>query len=169
MLAREDKRIISPSKSSWASPIVLVTKKDGSTQFCADYRRVNAVTCKDAYPIPRVDDTLDTLSGSTWFSTIGLRSGYWQVEMAPADREKTAFCTQERLFEFNFMPFGLCNAPATFQRLMDCVLAGLQWLSCLVYIDDIIIIGRSFEENLHHLQQILDHLKSAGLKKHPSK
>ena len=144
-------------------------KKDGSTRFCVDYRKINAVTHKDAYPIPRVDDTLDTLSGSTWFSTIDLKSGYWQVEMAPTDREKTAFCTQEGLFEFNVMPFGLCNAPATFQRLMDCVLAGLQWLSCLVYIDDIIIIGRSFEEHLHHLQQVLDHLKSAGLKIQPSK
>ena len=84
------------------------------------------------------------------------------------DREKSVFCTQEGLFEFNVMPFGLCNAPATFQRLMDCVLAGLQWSNCLVYIDDIIIIGRSFEEHLHHLQQVLDHLKSAGLKIQPS-
>ena len=161
--------IISPSKSPWASPIVLVNKKDGTTRFCIDYRRVNSVTHKDAYPLPRVDDTLDTLSGSNWFSTIDLKSGYWQVELAPEDREKTAFCTQEGLFEFNVMPFGLCNAPATFQRLMDCVLAGLQWSSCLVYIDDVIIIGRSFEEHLHHLQQVLDRLKSAGLKIQPSK
>jgi len=130
---------------------------------------VNSVTHKDAYPLPRVDDTLDTLSGSNWFSTIDLKSGYWQVEMAPEDREKTAFCTREGLFEFNVMPFGLCNAPATFQRLMDCVLAGLQWSSCLVYIDDVIIIGRSFDEHLHHLQQVFDRLKSAGLKIQPSK
>ena len=164
-----DKGIITPSRSPWASPIVLVTKKDGSTRFCVDYRKVNTVTRKDAYPLPRVDDTLDTLSGSTWFSTIDLKSGYWQVEMTPNDREKTAFCTQEGLFEFNVMPFGLCNASATFQRLMDCVLAGLQWSSCLVYIDDIIIVGRSFEEHLHHLQQVLDRLKSAGLKIQPSK
>ena len=122
-----DKGIISPSKSPWASPIVLVTKRDDSTRFCVDYRKVNALTRKDAYPIPRVDDALDTLSGSTWFSTIDLRSGYWQVEMAPADREKTVFCTQEGLFEFNVMLFSLCNAPATFQCLMDCVLAGLHW------------------------------------------
>ena len=161
-----DKGIIAPSKSLWASPIVLVTKKDGSTRFCVDYRKVNAVTCKDAYPIPRVDDTLDTLSGFTWFSTINLKSG---LLASGEDKEKTAFCTQEGLFEFDVMPFGLCNAPATFQRLMDCVLTGLQWSSCLVYMDDIIIIGRSFKEPLHHLQQVLEHLKSTGLKIHPSK
>ena len=89
--------------------------------------------------------------------------------MAPEDKEKTAFCTQEGLFKFNVMPFGLCNAPATFQHLMDCVLAGLQWSSCLVYMDDIIIIGRSFEEHLHHMQQVFECLKSANLKIQPSK
>ena len=94
------KGIISPSKSPWASPIVLVAKKDGSTRFCIDYRKVNSVTRKDAYPLPRVD-TLDTLVGLVWFSTIDLKSGYWQVEVVPAHREKTAFCTQEGLFEFN--------------------------------------------------------------------
>ena len=158
------KGIISPSKSPWASPIVLVSKKDGTTRFCVGYRKANSVTHKDAYPLPRVDDTLDTLSGVNWFSTIDFKSGYWQVEMAPEDCEKTAFCTQEGLFEFNVIPFGLCNAPATFQRLMDCVLAGLQWSSCLVYIDDVIIIGRSFDEHLLHIQQVLDRLKSARLK-----
>ena len=121
------KGIISLSKSPWAFPIVLVNKKDGTTRFCVNYRKVNSVTCKDAYPLPRVDDTLDTLSGSNWFSTIDLKSGYWQVEMAPEGCEETAFCARERLFECNVMPFGLCNAPATFQHLMDCALAGLQW------------------------------------------
>ena len=113
---------------------MLVQKKDGSTRFCVEYRKVNEVARKDAYPIPRIDETLDTLTGTTLFSTLDLRSGYWQVEVDPKDREKTAFCTPEGLFEFNVMPFGSCNAPATFQRLMDSVLAGLYWRNCLVYI-----------------------------------
>ena len=108
MLARN---VIQPSTSPWASPIVIVRKKDGSARFCVDYRSLNAVTRKDAYPLPRIDDTLDTLSGSQWFSTLDLLSGYWQVEMAEGDREKTAFATQSGLFEFKVMPFGLCNDP----------------------------------------------------------
>ena len=137
------KDVIQPSSSPWAAPIVLVRKKHGSRRFCVDYRKINAITRKDAYPIPRVDDALDTLSGSQWFTTLDMISGYWQVEMDPGDREKTAFCTQEGLFEFKVMPFGLCNAPATFQRLMDAVLVGLQWKTCLVYLDDVVIPGRN--------------------------
>ena len=138
MLAKD---VIQQSSSPWASPIVLVRKKDGSIRFCVDYRKVNGITRKDAYPLPRVDDTLDTLSGSKWFTTLDLISGYWQVELEEKDREKTAFCTPDGLFEFKVMPFGLCNAPATFQRLMDMVLAGLQWANCLVYLDDIIVVA----------------------------
>ena len=163
------KNVIQPSTSPWASPIVLVRKKDGSMRFCVDYRKVNAVTRKDAYPLPRVDDTLDTLSGSRWFTTLDLISGYWQVEVNPEDTEKTAFCTPEGLFEFKVMPFGLCNAPATFQRLMDAVLAGLQWNSCLVYLDDVVIPGKSFEEHLRNLNSVLGRLREAGLKLHPEK
>ena len=163
------KNIISPSQSPWASPIVLVAKKDGSTRFCVDYRKLNTVTQKDAYPLPRVDDSLDTLTGSRWFSTLDLRSGYWQVEVTPEHRSKTAFSTQEGLFEFNVMPFGLCNAPATFQRLMDSVLAGLQWSACLVYIDDIIIMGKSFDDHMSNLRTVFERLRQAGLKLHPGK
>ena len=95
-----------------------------------DYRKLNSVTRKDAYPLPRIDDTLDTLHGSMWFTTLDLASGYWQVEVEKRDQHRTAFSTPNGLFEFKVMPFGLCNAPATFQRLMDLVLAGLQWSSC---------------------------------------
>ena len=166
MLAR---RVIQPSTSPWASPVVLVKKKDGSTRFCIDYRKVNAITHKDAYPLPRIDDTLDTLSGAQWFSTVDLLSGYWQVEVAEEDKPKTAFATREGLYEFNVMPFGLCNAPATFQRLMDLVLAGVQWTQCLVYLDDVIIIGRDFEEHLQNLSTVLQKLREAGLRLKPSK
>ena len=163
------KGIISPSSSPWASPLVLVRKKDGSMRYCVDYRQLNSVTRKDAYPIPRIDETLDTLAGSCIFTTLDLLSGYWQVEVQPEDREKTAVCTPDGLFEFNVMPFGLCNAPATFQRLMDCVLAGLHWQSCLVYLDDVIILGRSFSEHLHNLRDVFDRFREAGLKLKPSK
>ena len=165
----KDKNIVSPSNSPWASPIVLVPKKDGSIRLCIDYRKVNEVTRKDAYPIPRIDDTLDTLAGAKWFSTLDLKSGYWQVEVHKDDREKTAFCTHEGLYQFNVMPFGLCNAPATFQRLMDMVLKGLLWHSCLVYIDDIIIFGKTFEQHLTNLAKVLERIEHAGLKLQPQK
>ena len=163
------KGVIERSTSPWASPIVLVRKKDGSIRFRGDYRKVNDVTRKDAYPLPRIDTTLDTLSGSQWFSTMDLLSGYWQVEMDENHKEKTAFCTTEGLFQFRVMPFGLCNAPATFQRLMDLVLAGLQWSQCLVYIDDVIVLGRTFKEHLDNLEEVFQRLRSAGLRLKPSK
>ena len=118
--------VIQQSDSPWPSPIVLAKKHDGTARFCVDYRKVNEVTRKDAYPLPRVDDTLDTLVGSKIFTTLDLASGYWQVEVALEDQPKTAFTTPEGLYQFKVMPFGLCNAPATFQRLMDRVLSGLK-------------------------------------------
>ena len=158
--------VIQQSDSPWSSPIVLAKKHDGTTRFCVDYRKVNEVTRKDAYPLPRVDDTLDTLVGSKLFTTLDLASGYWQVEVAPEDQPKTAFTTPEGLYQFKVMPFGLCNAPATFQCLMDRVLSGLKWSSCLVYFDDIIVVGTTFQEHLHHLTT---RLRGAGLKLKPKK
>ena len=125
-----------------------VKKKDGSVRFCVDYRRLNDVTEKDACPLPRVDDNLDALAGAKLFSTLDLASGYWQVEMDPHDAEKTAFCTRYGLYQWRVMPFGLCNAPSTFERLMEKVLSGLQWKIALLYLDDIIVFPPQWNSSL---------------------
>ena len=154
---------IEASESPWSAPVVLVTKKDGGIRFCVDYRKLNLATVKDAYPLPRIDDTLDMLAGKRWFSTLDLASGYWQVSLSPEARCKTAFATHSGLFQFRVMPFGLCNAPATFERLMDRVLQGLQWSRCLVYLDDIISFGTTFGDSLDNLTLIFERLRSYGL------
>ena len=156
---------IEPSDSPWASPVVLVlvTKKDGSTRFCVDYRRLNAMTIKDAYPLPRIDDSLRLLGNQQWFSTMDLASGYWQVAMSPEAKRKAAFVTNEGLFQFRVMPFGLCNAPATFERLMDRVLCGMRWSRCLVYLDDVISFGKTISGALLRLEEVLTRLSEFGL------
>ena len=164
-----ERQVIEPSQGSWSSPVVLVKKKDGSTRFCVDFRQFNAVTKKDAQPLPRIDETLDVLGSARWFSCLDLTSGYWQVEVAPEDCEKTAFVTPYGLFQFRVMPFGLTNAPATFQRLMERVLAGLHWTTCLIYLDDILIFSATVQQHFTRLREIFDRLKQAGLKIKPSK
>ena len=164
-----DKDLIEPSHSPWASPIVLVTKKDGTMRFCVDYRKLNDLTHKDAYPLPRIDGTLDKLSGNKWFTTLDLASGYWQVPLAQNSREQSAFCTEDGLYQFKVLPFGLCNAPSTFTRLMDKVLRKLVGKSCLVYLDDVVTFGKTFEEALGNLRIVFGRFREAGLTLKPSK
>ena len=160
---------ISPSQSEWASNIVIVKKKDGSLRFCVDYRQLNEQTVKDSYPLPRIDDCLDCLGGANWFSTMDLRSGYHQVALDGVSKEKTTFVTRRGTFSFNVMPFGLCNAPATFQRLMDCTMRGLQYEVCLIYLDDIIVFSGDLTTHLERLELIFQRLRQASLKLKPSK
>ncbi len=161
--------IITPSRSSYSSPIVVVKKKDGSLRICNDFRELNSVTKKDVYPLPKIDTILSVLSGYLYLSTLDARSGFLQVPIHPDDRHLTAFTTPFGFYEYTRMPFGLCNAPATFQRMMDLILSGLTWEACLVYMDDIIVFGRTFEEHLHNLELVLAALQAADITIKPSK
>jgi hypothetical protein len=163
------KGLIKRSKSPWASPVVLVKKKNGKLRFCVDYRKLNTETRKDAYPIPRIEDMLDALRDAKWFTTLDLASGYWQVEMDPKDQDKTAFITKQGTYEFTVMPFGLTNAPATFQRLMDQVLNDMLYQGVIVYLDDINIYAKTFDEHLEKLEKVFQRLRAAGLKLGPDK
>lgn len=161
--------IIRPSMSPWSSPVILVRKKDGSWRFCVDYRRLNDITVKDSYALPRIDDSLDSLSGAVYFSALDLASGYWQIPVAEADQRKTAFSTHIGLFEYQVMPFGLANGPATFQRAMENAFRGCQWEICLIYLDDVLVFGSTFREHLDRLQIVFDRLRQAGFTLKPSK
>ena len=161
---------IRPSDSPYSSPVVLVRKKDGSLRFCIDLRRINARTPADAYPVPRIEETLDALGGSRWFSALDLKSGYWQVPLAEEDKQKTAFSISGLGFwECNRMPFGLKNAGATFQRLMEECLGELQPSKCLVYLDDVIVHSSNFKDHLDNLEMVFRQLRNFGLKLKPSK
>jgi len=140
--------IVEPAASPWASNVVLVKKKDGSLRFCVDYRRMNAITYKDSYPLPHIDNYLSALSGSSWFTTLDLRSGYYNIPVAEQDRDKSAFVTRRGCYRYTVMPFGMTCAPSVFQRLMDCVLAGLSYITCLVYLDDIIVFTGHLKSTL---------------------
>ena len=164
-----ERGIIRPSRSPWSSPIVLVKKKDGSMRFCVDYRELNKQTVKDSFPLPRIDECIDNLAGSKYFCTLDLASGYWQVPLDEDAKLKSAFVIPGGLFEFEVMPFGLCNAPSTFERLMETVFVGLQWKILLIYLDDMIIFGSSVDEVVNRLESVLQRLRSAKLKLKPKK
>ena len=163
------KGIVEPSSSEWASPPVLVRKKDGKLRYCIDYRKLNNVTVKDAFPIPKIESCLDTLRGSVYMSTLDMASGYYQVKLDEKDKHKTAFITKYGLFQYTKLPFGLCNSPATFSRVIQLVLQGLSWKECLAYLDDIVVLGTNFEDHMQSLIRVFTRFKQYNLKLKPSK
>lgn len=154
--------IIEEKESPWAFPVVLIPKKDNEIRVCVDYRKLNAITVTDTYPLPRIDDLLHAAKATPYMSTLDLKSGYWQIKIAEEDKLKTAFTTPYGIFVFNRMPFGLKNAPATFQRIIDKFRAGLPKILILAYLDDIIVCSKDFESHLNELNQIFEKLKKFG-------
>ena len=161
--------VIRPSTSEWAAPIVLVRKKDGGVRWCIDYRRLNTVTRGDSYPLPKIEECLDTISGSTLFSTLDLQSGYYQIRIDERDIEKTAFITKYGLYEHLRLPMGIKTSPSTFSRAMSLVLSGLQWKTLLIYLDDVIVVAHNFSEHLERLEEVLVRFRQFGLKLKPKK
>ncbi|GET66926.1 hypothetical protein PTSG_12973 [Rhizophagus irregularis DAOM 181602=DAOM 197198] len=155
--------IIQESCSPWSSPVVIVNKKTGDKRFCIDFRKINQMTITDAYPLPRIDDLLEKFRVAKWFTTIDLASGYWQIEMKEEDKEKTAFICSQGLYEFNVMPFGLKNAPAIFQRTMNKIFKEYLDKFMNVYIDDIIIYSKNWNEHLQHIKIVLEELRKANM------
>ena len=154
--------VIERSNSPWASPMVLVKKKDGSLRVCVDFRRLNGVTRQDAYPMPRIDELIDRLGRAKVITTLDLSKGYWQVPVAAEDRAKTAFSSPYGLFQFTVMPFGLQGAPATFQRMMDELLRGTEGYSA-AYLDDIVIYSDNWKDHMKHLKEVFRRLRKAAL------
>ena len=155
--------VIKRSQSPWAFPVVVVDKKDGTKRFCVDFRALNAVTKPNAYPLPRIDDILDSLGKSRYFTTLDLRSGYWQVQLDENSREKTAFTCHRGLFEFTRMPFGLAGAPSIFMQLMHIVLEGLEDIA-IPYLDDIIILGKTITDHQKNIETVFARLRKHNLK-----
>ncbi len=164
-----EKGVIRKSNSPWSSPVTMVIKPNGKWRFCIDFRKLNGITRKDNHPLPRIDMLLEKFEGSKWFSTMDMASGYWQVEMDEKDIEKTAFITHEGLYEWTVMPFGLTNAPATFQRTMQMVLGELFYTVAPVYIDDIIVHSRTFQDHMRDIGNVFEKIQGANLKLGPEK
>ena len=160
--------VIEPSKSPWSAPVV-IAYRHGKARFCVDYRKLNAATIPDEFPIPRQSEILASLSGAQVLSSLDALSGFTQLEMAEEDVEKTAFRTHRGLFQFRRLPFGLCNGPSIFQRVMQNVLAPYLWIFCLVYIDDIVIYSKSYEEHIVHLDKVLGAIERSGITLSPTK
>ena len=161
--------LIEMSESPWSSPIVLVPKKNGKTRMCVDFRQINSVTKKDSWPLPSIEEILESLQGNAYFSKLDLCSGYHQIEMHPDDREKTAFAIGRRLYQYKVMPFGLVNAGASFCRMMNIALRDVSDKECLCYVDDLLIPGKDVKQALCHLEKVFEKLRAAGLKASPDK
>lgn len=164
-----DSGVIRESEFPFASPIVVVRKKDGSVRLCIDFRKLNLQTIKDAYALPKLEDAFSALAGSKWFSVLDLKSGYYQIEMEESDKQKTAFVCPLGFWEFHRMPQGITNAPSTFQRLMERCVGEMNLKEVLVFIDDLIIFSSSLEEHEQRLKRVLQWLKEYGLKLAPGK
>ena len=155
--------VIEPSQSEWASPVVLIPKPDGSPQFCIDYRQLTERTVRDSYPLPRMDDCLESLGDAHFFSTSDCNAGYWQIPLAEEDKHKTAFTCQCGTYQCTRLLCGLCNAPATFQRAIGMILPGIEWQNVLVYLDYLIIFSANVESHLSHLDTVLTLLGKHGV------
>ena len=165
-----DAGVIHPSQTPWCNTVVLVQKKDGSLRFCVDFGRLNVHTKKDSYPLPRIQEVLESMAGAMHFSTMDFKSGFWQVKMVPRSQQYTAFTVGNLgFYEFTCMPFGLCNAPTTFQCLMQNTLGKLNLTYCVIYLDDIIVFGCMEEEYLEHLCIMFEQFREFNLKLKPSK
>ena len=163
------KGIIRESNSPYASPIVLVRKKNGDLRLTVDYRLLNSRTIRDQYNIPKIEETLQSLTGAAWFSVLDLKSGYYQMEMEEEDKEKTAFWCPLGFYEFNRMPQGLCNAPASFQRLMERCIGDMAFTDVIVYLDDLLVFSKTLDEHEEKLDRVLARLQEYGLKLNPEK
>ena len=159
--------IIEPSASPWRSKPVIVPKKDGTTRFCVNYRPVNSVTAMDANALPNIQEIIDQLGSSRYFSILDCRAGYWQIPMAEESKAKTTFWAPDGLYQFVRMPFGLCSAPATYQRAMDEALCGLPFAAACM--DDIVVHSGSYGEHIIHLYAVLERMGEANIKLHPGK
>jgi hypothetical protein len=161
--------VIEPSTSPWSSPVVLVKKKDGTNRFCVDFTKLNAITVKDPFPLPRIDDMFDSLSDSEYFTTLDFQSGYFQIPLDKQDRPKTAFSTRDSRYQFTVLPQGVTNGPPTFQRIVNQILGPTRWQYSLAYLDDVIIYSRTYEDHLKHLDDIFTRLSDANFRLNVSK
>jgi len=164
-----ESEVIEPTSSCWGFPVVLVPKKDGTLRFCVEYRLLNVLNKKDSYPLPRMNDCIDSLGEDTIFSTLDFYAGYRQVAIAPESREKTAFVFHEGAYQCSRMPFGLTNASATFQRALDVIFSGGKWQSCLICVDDVIVYPKTEKEHIGHVDRVLRMLRDAGVTLHQPK